>query len=178
MTMNKKVPTYVSLRTSGGIEPWMGSVLLSSDGNVTTNNVIGAGSYNQAYNNTTWDRWRNNTQMAVLTSSARTATTSSSDQINYNARGVYLVFDVAAVSGSPSLTLAVQVKDPASNKYIDILASAAVTSVSTTIFKLYPGITAAANIAASEALMRTWRVQVRHGTADSVTYSVGYSLIL
>lgn len=116
-----------------------------------------------------------NIQTTILPSAARTATTASAEQGNTGYRGGHIIIDVTAVSGSPSLTFTVQGYDATSGKTYTILASAAITSTGTTVLKVYPGLTAAANAAANDVLPDNWRVNVTHGTSDSVTYSVGFS---
>ncbi|MBT9174014.1 MAG: hypothetical protein DDT21_02425 [Syntrophomonadaceae bacterium] len=120
---------------------------------------------------------RNNIDGVALASAARTVTTQSADQINHNARGLHVVIDVTAVAGLPSLVFTVQGRDVLSGKYYPILASAAITTVSTVILRVFPGLTAVANLVANDILSRTWRLHVAPGTADSVTYSVGYALV-
>ena len=68
-------------------------------------------------------------------------------------------------------------KDLISGKYYTVLASAAITGTGTTVLKVYPGITASANASASDILPRTWRVTATHANTDSITYSVGASVI-
>jgi hypothetical protein len=130
------------------------------------------------YNGSTVDRARSNAPVTVLASAARTATNNSADFTNYNGRGLHVVIDATAASATPSVVATIQGKDELSGKYYTILASAAITGISTTILKVYPGITAAANLSVSDILPRTWRVSVAHGDADSITYSIGASVIL
>lgn len=121
---------------------------------------------------TTWDRHRNNHEVTVLASAARTIATNSSDLTNYNARGVILTIDITAVAGAPSLTFTIKYKCTLSGKYVTLLASAALSTVATTQLTVYPGVTAAANAAVAMCLPRVWRLEVAVGSADSVTYSV------
>lgn len=130
------------------------------------------------YNDSTVDRWRNNTEGTLLASAARTATASTSDQTNYNARGVRVYINATAVTLTPSVTFSIEEKDSVSGTYTAILTSAAVTTTGHTVLTVYPGATAAANVTASHPLPRTWRVTATHADTDSITYSVGYSLIL
>lgn len=141
-----------------------------------TTPIVGAAGF--VFNGTTWDRARGNVDGTALASAARTASVDSADLTNYNARGLHLVIDATAVTLTPSITVTIQGKDALSGKYYTILAAAAITTVSTVVLKVYPGLTAAANLVASDVLPRTWRVSVVAGDADSITYSVGYSLIL
>lgn len=153
---------------------------VSADGQSTggQGNGLTVGSVPKLWNEATYDRERGNTQGTVLASAARTASVDSADLTNYNARGVHVIIDATAITATPSITATIQGKDTLSGKYYTILASAAITGVSTTILRVYPGITTAANLAAADVLPRTWRVSVVAGDADSITYSIGYSLIV
>lgn len=119
---------------------------------------------------------RNSTEN-VLASAARTASIDSADFRNPSGRGLALVIDVTAIAATPSITVTIQGKDPVSGKYYTLLASAAITTVSTTVLRVYPGLTAAANLAANDVLPEIWRASVAHGDADSITYSIGACVI-
>lgn len=79
--------------------------------------------------------------------------------------------------GSDTVTLAIQAKDPASSTYTALLTGAAVNSISHTIYRIYPELTAAANSIAKDALPRTWRIKVTHSGTSRFVYSTGYSLL-
>lgn len=114
----------------------------------------------------------------VLASAARTASANSADLTNSNGRGVVVVIDATASAATPSVVFTVKGKDPLSGIYYTILASAAVTGISTTVLRIYPGLTAIANQTATDVLPRTYRVEAVAGDADSLTYSVGALEIL
>ena len=59
-----------------------------------------------------------------------------------------------------------------------LLKGAAVIANSTNIYRVYPGLTAAANAVANDILPRTFRVTVTANNANSVTYSVGATVLL
>lgn len=138
-------------------------------------------SFEHLFNGTTWDRSRNNVEVTVLASAARTSTTNSADLVNYNARGVRIFLDITAASGTtPTLDLKVQSKDALSAAYVDDPGStlAQKTGVSTDELTIYPGVTTSANRARSAPLPRTWRVVCTiGGTTPSFTFSVGASYI-
>jgi hypothetical protein len=113
----------------------------------------------------------------ALASAARTAQTDSADLNNPDARGVVVVLDVTAITATPILTLLIQGKDPASGKYYTLLTGAAVSTVSTSTYVVYPGVTETASVDVASPLPATWRVRVQVADADSATYSVGYSLV-
>ncbi len=113
--------------------------------------------------------------ITILASAARTATTNGDDQFNGGARGVHVVIDATAATATPSVVFTIQGKDPVSGQYYTLLASAAITGVSTTVLRVFPGATVAANTVANDCLPGVWRVIATHADADSITYSVGAS---
>lgn len=121
---------------------------------------------------------QNGPTVTVYASEARTATPTAVDRTNTTARGVHVIIDVTAVTATPSVTFAIQGKDAISGKYYAILTSAAITTTGTTVLKIVPGITDAANAAVSDQLPHTWRVVPTHGDADSITYSVAANLVI
>ena len=130
---------------------------------------------------TTSDLESNHDKAALATLSAAGAgTTNGTDQTNVNGRGVQVVVDITAISGtSPTLTVKVQGKDKASGKYYDLLASAALNATGTTLLTVYPGAPVTANVSASQALPAVWRVvSTVGGTSPSVTATVGASVIV
>ena len=169
---NLKVALFASNGTTA-----QSQVVDNADAQSTGSNGLLTISRNSAFNGTTWDRWRNNTDLTLLASAARTATLQSSDQTNYNGCGVHVVLDVTN-AGTGSITLTIQAKDALSGKYYTLLAGAAVTTNSTNVYKVYPGLAASANVSANDLLTRTWRIDVTHNNANSITYSVGASVIL
>lgn len=150
----------------------------------TTNTQTGAVTVRNSgllFNNTSWDRARGNVDTgALVTHTAASAGTTSADQVNYNGRGLKLVIDVTAITGtSPTLTVTIQGKDTASGKYYTLLASAALTATGTTVLEVYPGVGVTANVSASTTLPRTWRVSTAiDGTTPAVTATIAASVIL
>lgn len=133
--------------------------MLQNDTNAKLNNVLGG----------------TNKEGVALESAVRT-TTQTIDLKNTNGTGVVVVLDVTNVNTS-SLVLKIQRKDPASGKFIDVLTSAAVTTISTNTYKVYPGLTAAANLTVNDVIGMNFRIVVTPGNANNTTYSLGYSLI-
>jgi len=121
---------------------------------------------------------QNGSTTTVMASAARTATENSDDQGNVTGRGVHVAINVTAVTATPSVTFTIQGKDTVNGAYYDILTSAAITATGTTYLSVYPGITAAANVSASDILPRVWRVRAVHADADSITYSVAANLVI
>jgi hypothetical protein len=117
---------------------------------------------------------------ALITHSAASAGENGDDQTNISARGVAVVVDITAITGtSPTLTVTIEGKDTASGKYYTLLASVALSATGTTVLTVYPGLSAAANSVANDVLPRTWRVKTAiGGTGPSVTATVGACTIL
>lgn len=166
---------------------YSGAHLTDGSGNATLTSASQAGVtlshkiYPYKFNGVSWDRERGNTSGILLASAARTATISTDDQINYNAKGVRVTLDVTAIADSPSIVLALEIKDEASGRYEKVMECPAVTAEGTHTYILYPGVGTAVDdvvVTRSYPLERTWRVTVTHANANSITYSVGYALIL
>lgn len=114
----------------------------------------------------------------IFASEARTATATSGTQLNKFNTGVQLIVDVTAVAATPSVTFAIQGKDGVSGNWYTLLVSAAITGVGTTVLRVGPGETDAANLVEGAHLPRVWRVLATHADADSITYSVGANLTI
>ncbi len=116
---------------------------------------------------------------ALLTLTAASASVNSADQTNQASKGIKVVVDITAITGtSPTLTVTLEGKDLASGAYYTILASAALTAVGVTVLTVFPGATAVANVAANDFLPKTWRVQATiGGTTPAVTATIGASTI-
>lgn len=134
------------------------------------------------FNETTTDRMRGNTEVTVLASAARTATVSSADLTNYNARGVIITIDVTVDGAAASITPTVEIKDSVGGLYDVIMSMTAVAAVGTFVYVIYPStLTAAANGITQilqNPLPRTWRVTMTAADADSITYSISAAYIL
>jgi hypothetical protein len=110
--------------------------------------------------------------VTVYASAARTATptavTAASGRYNY----LRVVLDMTALAATPGLTLTVDGLDPVSGKYFNLLTGASVTTVSTNVYEIGPGLTAAANAVTLKPLPDTVRFTVTHVDADSATYTL------
>jgi len=133
-----------------------------------------------AYDGSVWNPVTCNRNITVLASGNRSSTTASADQTNCGAVGVIIWFDVTAVPGGDTVQLQLQGKDPVSEKYVTILQSGTVNSVSIVQLVVYPGVTDTASQYDAEndsPLPRTWRVNVVHSGSGTFTYSVGASYV-
>lgn len=119
-----------------------------------------------------------NREITVFASAAYTASQNSADLSNPYARGAVIVIDATASAATPSVVFTVVGKSTLGSDYYTILASAAITGAGTTVLRIYPGLTASANVTASDVLPAVWRVQAVAGDADSLTYSVSANYIL
>lgn len=120
-----------------------------------------------------------NTQ-ALINSTGTHLSTVSITQGNSHSRGVRVVVDVTAlpVAGA-SLVVTIEGYDPVTATYSTLLASAAITTVSTVVLKLFPAATAAANLTANDCLPASWRVKVVNGGTggSTATVKIGASLL-
>jgi hypothetical protein len=133
------------------------------------------------YNGSAWDRERGSVEATVLTSAARTATTNSSDQTNYNHNALLLFIDVSAINATPSVTPQLDFKDPVSSEYEPIwIANAALTAAGEYVYMFALGGSGSAgeyDEAVNILIPRTWRVTMTHADADAITYTVGSVLL-
>jgi len=139
------------------------------------------------FNGSTWDRWRNNTEVTVLPSATRTASGVSSDQTNHNAKGGIVHLRVTAVSGTfaagEGLSIRVDAKDPVSGTYHRITEFIGpYTSPGHWILVCYAGATDVAGSFEGRndvPIPRTWRVRYEiTGTTPSFTFSVAVQYIV
>lgn len=108
-----------------------------------------------------------------------TASANGPDVDNLSGRAAHITIDITAITGTaPTATFTVQGKDALSGKYYTILASAALNAVATTVLRVGPGLTAAANLVASDVMPRCFRVIcTTGGTVTDLDATVGVSLI-
>lgn len=114
-----------------------------------------------------------------LVLSAASTSRNGADIDNISSSGAHVVIDITAITGTtPTATFTVQGKDPVSGKYYTILASAALNATGTTVLRVGPGLTAAANLVANDILPPVIRVIVAiGGTTPSVTATVSLLMI-
>jgi hypothetical protein len=110
----------------------------------------------------------------LLTSAVRSATTNSAVQtngINPAEKGVIIYVNVTAVPGVDTVTPKIQGQDAFGNFY-DILVGTAISTTTTQILTVYPGIAVSANVSASTLLSCSWRVVMTHSAGSNFTYTV------
>lgn len=118
----------------------------------------------------------------VLPSEART-TDPDTQEFEMSGRGydytggLVLIIDATAVTATPALTVTVSGVDRVSGKLFTILASAVIATAVTTVLKIGPGLTAAANLVVNDRIPPVFRITCAHGDADSITYSIGGMLV-
>src|SRR5215211_2410294 len=114
--------------------------------------------------------------VADLVATAAGTTVNGNTMKNEFWRGLHLVIDITALGASATLTVTIEGYDPLSGKYYTILASAALAAVATTVLKVYPGLTAAANLAANDVIPSHFRVKAVTAV-QAVTAKISASLI-
>ena len=134
------------------------------------------------FNETSYDRQRGNTLVNLLASAARTTTTETAVQTNYNARGVIVMLDVT-VAGTGHLNLSFRWRSTTNNNSPDTAA----TNVTTTglwFAVCYPGAAleatytnASVTLAIPYPLPRSWSVKVTPSDGSSWTYSLDASMV-
>lgn len=120
----------------------------------------------------------NNDLGAVVTLTAASASGNSAQFTNPQGRGVRVVVDITAITGtSPTLTVTIEGYDRASGQYYSLLASAALSATGVTELLVYPGVGVTANVSASATVPQLWRVAYTiGGTTPAVTATIGACL--
>jgi hypothetical protein len=104
-------------------------------------------------------------------------TTAFNSPILVNGGGTQLViYLVSWTIGSASLTLSVADIAPGDFTATLLLASAAITTNTTTRLRVSPHLTAAANTIGKEIVPALFQIQVAVGSAQPAEYSLAYSL--
>jgi len=114
--------------------------------------------------------------VTVFSSQARIADVASPDFKNHAGVGAVVTINVTATTSTPSVVFTLQGKDPTSSQYYNILSSSAIVVSGITHMKVHPDFTAGTNVA-KDIMPSVWRVYADHADGDSITYSVGASLI-
>lgn len=116
-------------------------------------------------------------QLTCVTSAART--TNPSDvtiRNNTFCKGIKVVINVTAQSGG-SVTCTIQGHDILSGATWTLLASAAITTVSTVILTVYPGAPVSANVSANDVIPAEVILHFTSANGSSITYSVTAELV-
>lgn len=104
-------------------------------------------------------------------SAARTATPTAVTADMSRFRGCLVLISTTAAGTSPSTVPKIENVD-ASGAVYPLLTGAAITGTGQVALKVYPGITAATNVAVSDVPAANIKVTMTHGNATSHTYSV------
>lgn len=162
---NESTPMMFDLSQIGDLPVQMAG----TDG-VTSSGVLQIAS--GRFNGQTTDQDRGNLDtITILNVSSVTTTQTSGRQTNYNHKGCVVILTTSAI-GTGSITLSIQGIEPVSNYTWTILAGTAVTTNTTNIYKVYPGLTAVSNSVASDILPRSWQVVVTANNANAASYAV------
>jgi hypothetical protein len=116
-------------------------------------------------------------ERTLYASAARTATPTAVTLRTGRYRGVKLFINVSALAATPSVVPKIEMVDSVSGAVSALLTGAAITATGVTVLTIYPGVTASANVAASDVLPESIKVTLTHGDSDSITYTVAAHLI-
>ena len=145
-------------------------------------NVLRYWTRNYLFNGVTWDRQRNNEELIMFASAARTATANSPDTTNFNNNsGLLLFVNVSALAATPSVVPQLEYKDSISGVYEPIwIATTAITATGEYVYMFGLGGVGSAgeyDEAVNLLIPRTFRLTMTHGDVDSITYSVSSVLL-
>lgn len=117
---------------------------------------------------------------AIITGTAQGAGTQTSGELrNPSGRGLRVVLDITAKSGTIDVVVNIYAKDKASGVRTLLLASASKTAVSTTVLDVHPDLTGSANLIAKALVGDLFEVDVVNGAGStpSATYTVGACIL-
>jgi hypothetical protein len=119
-----------------------------------------------------------NDSLLALNLVAAAVSVSSADMDNLSSMAAQVVVDITAITGTaPTLVVTVEGKDPASGKYYPLIVSASLVAVSTTVLRVFPGATAAANLAVNDFVPKVFRVSATiAGTTPAITARISVNL--
>lgn len=89
--------------------------------------------------------------------------------------GLEVIFDVTVAPGVDTVTVNVYAADPISGKRVLILSSTARSAVGTERLRIFPGLVAAANVAANDIIGDFYEVEVVHSAATLFNYTLAIS---
>ena len=125
---------------------------------------------------------RNNYDLgAVISLAAAGAGTTTYRGYNTSGRGVIVVVDITAKTGTIDLVVSIYRRDKASNKRTLLLASASLTGIGTTTMKVHPtDVTDAANTAKKEFLGEEFEIEAVSGAGvtPAITATIVTCLVL
>lgn len=140
-------------------------------------------SHGLLWNQTTWDREMGNIDGTAVSQATRTVSTfTGADIINYNHRGVHIVFNYS--TGAALLNLNIEGKDELSDTYYRIANTVTLSATGSAAYRIYPGLSSGSATAlvsagsVNDVLPRTWRVVVQATVSVTANYGVGYSMIV
>lgn len=116
---------------------------------------------------------------------ARIATPTPVEFATAGARGLMVVINVTAITASPSVVFTIQgvtypdetVSGRGTAVTWDILPSAAIVGVGTTVLQVHPALGDTPNLLAEDCVPDKVRITAVHGDADSITYAVTAILV-
>lgn len=188
-TDNAAVHVYHSVPAStNGVALFAAAAALGDSVSNPTTALIGANSLLWDAAGSIWVRERCNYEGTLLASAARTVDTDAANITNRNHRGIMVILNVTAASGTGGLTPKVRIIDVISGNPCQINANiTAITATGRFGFEIYPGAsTAVASSSSGWVAQRTAaclagmtiQVGISVGDASSYTYSLSYCLLV
>ena len=115
-----------------------------------------------------------NQAVTFSSSSTKNATVTFGDfTLPSSCRGLGMVVDVTTVTGSGIYTFALDNKDVVSGKYLQVGISANVSTVTTNMYRFYPGLTPVANVDFNAFVSTTYRIRATLISGTSQVFSIG-----
>lgn len=182
---NTTLPTYTTGQRGDAQMGSRGAIMvqLAAPSGTLQASVVGSGdsmasqtglasiNFQELYNNSSFDRQRNNTTGSVIAAGATTSNAGVSTT-TYNASKAVIIANISAFT-SGSLTVAINGITSSGYSY-PILTSTALSATGVTPLRIFPGATPSANATANDMVPRT--LQVVTTVSGTLTYGIDYEL--
>lgn len=111
-----------------------------------------------------------------IVSESRTAN-ATWPQVSHGLNSAHINIDVTEGATSiNTLILHLEGKDAASGKWYNIISSPVITSVGTTLLKVFKGAPTTANLSVNDFLPEDFRIRSEHANATPITFSININL--
>lgn len=188
-TDNAAVHVYHSVPSSGtGVALFPAAAALGDTVSNPTTALIGAGGLLWDPVGAVWVRERCNHEGTLLASAARTVDTDGANLTNRNHRGIMVILNITAASGTGGLVPKVRIVDVISGLTCQVNANfTAIVATGRFGFEVYPGSSNTVGASGSGWVAQrtaaclaglTIQVGITVGDASSYTYSLSYCLLV
>jgi len=170
----------VELVSGTGGKPSFGNYP-ANDGWGTSDTVFSSASFNGAFNGSSWDRLRNNQDLVLMSSLARTSSSQSAVQTNHNGNALIVVINVTAIDAGATLRPVICGYDVNGKFYALHPSVTNITAVGQYVYMFSPNaldITGNIKSAYKTLIPRRFYLYMTHDQTGSITYDANCTLLV